>query len=231
MPYGISLIIPAYNEAENLKSLLPKVFCALSSLKLSFEVLVIDTMQAMDDTESVCRDSGAICIRREGGNMYGDAVRTGIKAASYSYIVMMDADGSHSPAYITDMRQAMQKTHCDVVIGSRYTKGGNSANSFLLKAMSYILNLTYRIVFGIKARDVSNSFRLYKADALKSISLECENFDIVEEILIKLCRSRHNFSIAEVPIYFDRRKAGKSKRSLFKFILSYISTMRRLRHI
>ncbi len=230
MKNGISVIIPSYQEAENLKNILPILKENLSALSIPSEILCIDTMEAMDNTESVCKEQGASCIRRSGGNSYGDAIRTGFPCAQYDYTVVMDGDGSHDPKYIKDFYEEMQKSH-DLIIGSRYTKGGNTQNPFVLKAMSYILNVTYRLLFGIKAKDISDSYRMYRTEQIKSLSLTCSNFDIVEEILIKLVMTKKDYDIKEVPIYFEERKAGVSKRKLGKFILSYITTIKKLKKI
>mgnify|MGYP007056182815 FL=1 len=84
-------------------------------------------------------------------------------------------------------------------------------------------------MFGIRVKDVSDSYRMYRTEQTQALVLECDNFDIVEEILIKLSMSRQPYDIREVPIYFEERKAGVSKRKLGKFILSYLATMRRLK--
>jgi dolichol-phosphate mannosyltransferase len=83
-------------------------------------------------------------------------------------------------------------------------------------------------VLGLKCRDVSNSFRLYDGAALRSLSLECENFDIIEEILIKLSLSKKDFTTLEVPFTFGTRKAGKTKRNLLTFAISYLGTLCKL---
>ena len=182
----------------------------------------------MDNTEEICKKYGAKYVNRRGGNFYGDAIRTGFDEAYGKYIVVMDADGSHGPDDIVRLYDAMRSGKPDLVIGSRYCKGGNTDNNFVLKAMSWILNFTYRVAFGLKVKDMSDSFRLYKAEQAKRLSLECDNFDIVEEILIKLYLSKKGFTITEVPIYFNKRQGGKSKRDLGKFILSYAHTMNKL---
>ncbi|MBR3244470.1 MAG: hypothetical protein IKF90_17565, partial [Parasporobacterium sp.] len=97
--------------------------------------------------------------------------------------------------------------------------------------MSWMLNVTYRVMFGLHIYDVSDSFRMYKGEQIRAISTECNNFDIVEELLIKLNYGYPNFSICEVPISFNKRVSGVSKRDLKKFILSYVKTMRRLLNI
>jgi dolichol-phosphate mannosyltransferase len=179
----------------------------------------------MDNTEEICQRNKCVYIKRENGNNYGDAVKTGIQRASYKYLVIMDADGSHNPDDIIKFYGAIKKG-ADLIIGSRYVAGGSSHNGLILKLMSYILNITYRIFFNIKAKDISNSFRMYHAEQLKSLVLECNNFDIVEEIIIKLSLSE--IKLVEIPVFFDQRKYGESKRDLKRYIFSYLETIGRL---
>lgn len=227
----ITILLPAYKEADNLKLLLPEINRILTELNASYEVLIVDTMEPMDDTKIVCESAGARYINRRHGNAYGDAVRTGILEAEGTYIVTMDADGSHEPKAVIDLYKEIKSSDIDLVIGSRYCKGGYTHNGFVLKSMSAILNLTYRILFQLKVRDISNSYRIYKATHLKEIPLECDNFDIVEEILIRMNYKYPNFHVKEIPISFQQRKYGTSKRDLVRFIISYLTTMRRLLHI
>lgn len=225
---SISVILPSYKEAENLKLLLPLLEKSLSELNVNYEVLIVDTVSPTDDTRYICNEYSFIrYIKRECGDSYGDAVRTGIKYASMNYIVFMDADGSHDSSKISELYNDITSGY-DLVICSRYIDGGNSHNGRILKFMSFMVNFCYRIIFNLKVRDVSNSFRIYYSSMLKSIKLECDNFDIVEEILIKLCLVFPEIKIKEIPIYFNKRLYGKSKRSLIKFIFSYIYTIARL---
>lgn len=220
----LSIVLPAYKEADNLKKILPKIHNQVSPLNIDYEILIVDTIENMDDTEDVCKLNNGTYLHRENGNLYGDAIRTGIKHARGKYILMMDADGSHEPKSIKDLYKEIVKENYDIVIGSRYCKGGKTDNSFILKSMSYILNVTYKVIFGLNVKDCSNSFRIYNSDILKKIKLKCDNFDIVEEILIKI----NSKNIKEVPIYFKKRDEGTSKRDLVKFIFSYLKTIIRL---
>ena len=224
----ISVVLPSYREAANLEVLLPELKRNLDALGKDYEILVVDTMEPMDNTEEICLQNSVRYVPREGGNQYGDAIRTGIKRAEGVFLTVMDADGSHNSADISRLYSCMTEENCDLVIGSRYCKGGYTDNPFLLRLMSRVLNLTYRIVFGIKVKDVSNSFRMYRSEQLRKLQLLCSHFDIVEEILIQLNCTFHPFLIREVPIVFSKRAAGESKRSLGQFILSYLHTMRRL---
>lgn len=224
----LSIVLPAYKEAENLKKILPEIHNQVTKLNLDYEVLIIDTIDKMDDTYIVCKNNSAIYINRENGNLYGDAIRTGIEKSKGRYLVFMDADGSHEPKSICDLYYKLVSVNYDVVIGSRYIKGGKTDNNIILKAMSWILNVTYRFIFDLKVKDCSDSFRIYQTEKIKSISLECDNFDIVEEILIKLYKKYPDLKITEIPIYFKKRDEGVSKRDLVKFIFSYFGTIKRL---
>ena len=223
----ISVVLPAYKESENLKVLLPKITDTLRDMEITSEILVVDTMQPTDDTSAVCKEAGAVYLHRRGGDAYGDAIRTGVEMAQGEWVVVMDSDGSHDPKDIPRLYEQAQDGY-DVVIGSRYTRGGDSHNGFILKSMSFMVNFVYRFVFGIKVKDVSDSFRVYQADRLKALSLSCDNFDIVEEILILFNVKYMDFRVTEVPIYFNKRVHGESKRDLVKFIFSYISSIVRL---
>jgi dolichol-phosphate mannosyltransferase len=95
--------------------------------------------------------------------------------------------------------------------------------------MSRFLNLGYSLVLGLKIQDVSTNFKLYRSSALLVEELQCENFDIVEEILARALRAKKGLKVVEVPDHFFERKAGESKRKLGPFIASYLLTLYRLR--
>ncbi|MEK7692373.1 MAG: hypothetical protein AAB425_15265, partial [Bdellovibrionota bacterium] len=111
----------------------------------------------------------------------------------------------------------------------RYVDGGSTENPTSLIWMSRILNWTYSFVLGLKCKDVSNSFKLYRGEALRGLDLYCDNFDIIEEILFKLSRANRDLRIREVPFAFKSRMFGETKRNLVVFIATYIITMVKLR--
>lgn len=226
-PVRLSVVMPAYQEEENLRLLLPRIVDALGSLGLSHEVVVVDTMAPLDATREVCEQLQVRYVPRHGGNSFGDAVRTGIAEARGEFIIFMDSDGSHSPEWIPKLF-AYHTSH-DVVIASRYVREGFTENSWVLVSMSRALNWTYSFVLGIDCRDVSNSFRLYRGTQLKALRLACDNFDIVEEVLFKLVRQNRGLRIREVPFTFKQRMFGKTKRNLILFIVTYLFTLIKLR--
>lgn len=222
----LSIVLPAYEETDSLKQVLPVLQEVVAGLTSSFEIVVVDTMQPRDDTPAVCQRLGVTYLPRQGGDLYGDAVRTGFQAARGRFVVMMDGDGSHNPRALPGLWE--HRDAYDLIIASRYVRGGQTENPALLIFMSHIVNVIFRLALGLKCYDVSNSFRLYRGADVRALQLECNHFDIVEEILVKLAALRPDFRIKEVPFTFEKRKAGKTKRQLLTFILGYVGTLWRL---
>lgn len=223
----ISVVLPSYLEEENLRFLLPRILDTLRASGRTHEVVVVDTVAPLDGTAAVCEALGARYINRTPGNTFGDAVRTGIDEARGQNIIFMDADGSHTPEFIQNLIDAAPGH--DVVIASRYVEGGFTDNSMALIAMSRLLNWTYSVVLGLRCKDVSNSFKLYRAEQLKSLQLSCANFDIVEEILHRLNKANPGLKIKEIPFSFKQRAFGKTKRNLVIFVFTYLQTIIRLK--
>ena len=223
----LSVIFPSYLEEENLRQLLPRLGEVLVGLGVKSEVLVIDTLAPMDNTRAVCEEQGVTYLNREGGNSYGDAIRTGIRRARGEFILFSDADGSHPPEFIRNLWSSAADS--DVVIASRYVAGGATDNTRALILMSLLVNIIYALVLNLRCKDVSNSFKLYRAPLLKDLQLHCKNFDIVEEILFKIKKRHPAVRIAEIPFTFKKRMFGNTKRSLVLFIFSFMVTLLRLR--
>lgn len=223
----LSIVLPAYMEEENLRQLLPRVMTVLSNLQVSGEVLVVDSMNPLDATREVCVSCGATYLNRSGGNYYGDAIRTGIRHARGEYIVFMDADGSHPPEFIVNLWNSRDEG--DVIIASRYIEGGATDNSRSLVLMSLLVNMIYALVLNLRCKDVSNSFKLYRAQHLKRPQLHCQNFDVVEEILFKIKRDNPDVRIREIPFTFRKRMFGNTKRNLLVFVFSFVVTLIKLR--
>ena len=222
-----SIVLLAYNEAENLKILLPQINEVAQKAGIDYEILIIDSAKPTDNTEEVAVENGAKYIPQE-EPFYGGAFRTGIKYVTKEHMLVLDADGSHDPKDIPAIHQKYAEGF-DMVIGSRYVAGGVSNDSKSSFVMSKILNTTMRIVIGVKAKDISTSYRLYDAKQIKAVKLVRNNYDILQEVILKMKinkRKKHQrFQIGETPIVFNKRMYGESKRQLLKFIKGYIVTV------
>lgn len=224
----LSVVLPCYQEEENLRIVLPRIIKALKEIVQAYEIVVVDTHLPLDETKAVCAELVQDHVRyvnREPGDCYADAVRTGIQKAEGQRILFMDADGSHSPEFISHLFE--RRDEADIIVASRYVDGGYTENSKSLVYMSKIVNIVYSIALGINCKDVSGSFKLYKAEQLKSLSLTCQNFDVIEEVLYKLVKVQ-SATVKEVPYTFKQRLFGDSKRSLILFMWTYFSTLIKL---
>lgn len=224
----ISTVLLAYKEEENLRVLMPRIKDALNSTGEEYEIIVIDTKEPLDNTKGLCEEEGALYFNQEEPG-FGGAYRKGISVIRGDKMLVLDSDGSHDPKYIPAMYSRFVEGY-DVVIGSRYTKGGSTSDAKSSQVMSAILNFIFRLFLGIKAKDMSTNFRIYDTSTFKDIKLRCVNYDVLEEILLemKLKKGKQGFRIAEVPIAFNKRIYGESKRRLIPFIMSYIGTLARL---
>lgn len=226
---SISVALLAYKEAENLKILLPQIIEQVEKCGEEYEILVVDTKEPLDNTAEVCAEYGAVYINQEYPG-FGGAFRTAIQYAQKDKFLILDSDGSHPPKNIPDLYQMFATGQYDVVIGSRYVKGGKTDDAKSSIIMSHMLNFAFRICLGISAKDISTDYRMYHTEQLKKVELNCVNYDVLQEVLLKLKLNKadRRLRIGEVPIYFQKRLYGESKRQLIKFIISYIRTIVRL---
>lgn len=226
---GISVALLAYKEEENLKVLLPQIIEQVERCGEEYEILVVDTEQPLDHTADVCGRFGARYVNQELPG-FGGAFCTAIKYAKKDKFLILDSDGSHPPKNIPDLHRMFASGRYDVVIGSRYVKGGRTDDAKSSIIMSHMLNFAFRVCLGISAKDISTDYRMYYTKQLKQVELTCVNYDVLQEVLLKLKLNKadHRLRIGEVPIYFQKRLYGESKRQLVKFIISYLKTITRL---
>lgn len=223
----VTVLLPAWREEENLRMLLPRIRASLERTGRTFEIVVVDAPAPLDATPEICAAHGVRHVARQPSGSYGDAFRTGLREARGGLILCMDADGSHAPELIPVL--LAKAGDADLVIGSRYVLGGFTENPFVLRLMSRIVNLCFTVVLGLPVRDVTNSLRVYRAALVRDLELRCDNFDVIEEILVALRRRHPGLRIVEVPVTFRRRMFGQTKRNLVAFAASFAFTLVRLR--
>jgi dolichol-phosphate mannosyltransferase len=217
----LSILLPAINEGDNLERLLPRLHEVARGIG-TYEILVLDGGSTDGTPERAARAGARVHRQSEPG--YGSALREGFAQAKGRLIVTMDADYSHDPGFIRDLWAARDRGA--VVVASRYCPGGSSDVSGLRSVLSRILNTVFRKVLAIDLRDLSSGFRLYRADALREVSITRRNFDALEEILIKIVGMGH--LVHEVPFTYRARGAGVSKARVIRFGFQLLRTLRQL---
>lgn len=223
MPPDLSVVIPAWDERENLEVMLPALKLVLDRIAIRAEILVIDG-GSKDGTREAAERLGARVIRqRERG--YGGALLAGFAATRAPYVVTMDADLSHPPDFLQEFWR--QRETAGMLIASRYISGGRAEMSWFRKLLSLILNKTFAAVLKIPVKDLSSGYRLYRRPVLDGLTLESRDFDVLQELLVKI-HSR-GWEIREIPMHYMPRGAGRSHARLFRFGVAYGKLLLRLR--
>ncbi|HDQ72906.1 MAG TPA: glycosyltransferase [Chloroflexi bacterium] len=218
----LSIIIPALNERDNLTRLIPLLIKVMPSDVESYEIIVVDG-RSHDGTSQVAEDLGAIVVTQHLPG-YGGALKSGFEQAQGEYILTMDADLSHPPAFLSTIWQA--RDEAEVVIASRYVPGGAADMPWFRYILSRLLNFTFTQGLSLPIQDVSSGFRLYRASVLHHFPIQSAHFDVLEEILIQA--HAHGWRIVEVPFRYEARYSGKSHVSLLKFGWAYLKTFLRM---
>ncbi len=222
----LTVVIPTYNEADNLPALAEAIFhLGVPGLQL----LIVD--DASPDGTGAVADRLAVkygamvngnrpqllVLHREGKGGLGTAYIAGMQRAladGADYIVQMDADFSHAPAYIPQMLGVMRSTDADVVIGSRYVPGGSLDEGWgwWRRFVSWWANLYSRVILGLRIRDMTAGFKLWQRNALLEIGLEQirSNGYSFQVEMAYLCE-KLGFYLIELPIHFEDRRIGQSK--------------------
>lgn len=225
------VIVPTYNEADNLDELLEQ----LLALSTPIGAIVVDD-NSPDGTGDMAErwaaeNPGRVhVIHRPAKLGLGTAYIAGFKKAindlAAERILTMDADFSHNPRYIPDMIALSRTKH--VVIGSRYVPGGGARNCTRKRIyLSRGANFVARTLLGLKARDATAGFRLYRREVLQSIPLDevfSSGYSFLVEMLF-LCQ-RRGWQIGEVPIIFEDRRKGQTKISRQEILKAQYTVLR-----
>lgn len=224
------VIIPTYNEIENIEKMIHTVF----SLPREFELLIVDD-GSPDGTAAKVKElqntyTAKLHIEERKGKLgLGTAYIHGFKwalARNYDYIFEMDCDFSHNPADLPRLLEACEKG-ADVAVGSRYVKGGNVSNWDMKRILlSYFASIYVRMILWIPVKDTTAGFKCYKRKVLESIELDRIRFmGYAFQIEMKYRAVKKGFKIVEVPIMFTDRVLGVSKMSTKIFKEAFIGVI------
>ena len=227
----IAIIIPTYNEAENIRELVEKIL----ALKLQNSKIIIVDDNSPDGTGKLAdslakKHRGKITVIHRPGKLgLGTAHKDGFKlAASHEakVIITMDADLSHDPSVIPQMLNKLKSS--DLVIGSRYVEGGGIVGFPLWRlALSSIAQGLCRFFLRIKVHDSTTAYRAYKKDALEKIkpeTIKSDGYSYLIEVVYRAQKER--LSVFETPIIFKAREKGKSKVSQAEILKALVTVFR-----
>ncbi|WP_345977785.1 polyprenol monophosphomannose synthase [Sulfurimonas sp. HSL3-7] len=230
MSRGI-VVIPTYNEIDNIEVILKKVF----DLQLELDILIVDDnspdktyakVQELIDTKLYGEKLHLIIRQKKEG--LGKAYIEGFKwclAREYAFVIEMDADLSHDPKYLPAFIEKIKEY--DLVIGSRYVKGGGVVNWSLLRKFISFGGSTYaRTILGISIKDVTGGFKCFRREVLEAIDLDnIMSAGYAFQIEMNYRTILKGFKVKEVPIVFEDRVAGKSKMSKKIFIEALLNVV------
>jgi dolichol-phosphate mannosyltransferase len=228
------VIIPTYNEKENIQKMVHTVM----GLEMEFDLLIIDD-GSPDGTAALVKElmpefEGRLFMEERSGKLgLGTAYIHGFKWAlerDYEFIFEMDCDFSHNPNDLIRLYNAAVEEPADLVIGSRYIKGVNVVNWPMGRVlMSYYASAYVRLITGMSIRDTTAGFKCYRRKVLETIPLEkVKFFGYAFQIEMKFLAWKYGFKLFEVPIIFTDRTAGESKMSsgIFKEAVFGVLEMR-----
>jgi len=224
------VIIPTYNEKENIERIIRKVF----SLSYFFEILVIDD-GSPDGTAEIVKnlqkEYPALHLEQRTGKLglgtaYIHGFRWALAKPQYEYIFEMDADFSHNPDDLIRLREACVNG-ADVAVGSRYVRGVNVVNWPMSRVlMSYFASMYVRLITRIDIQDATAGFKCYHRKVLATIPLDKIKFvGYAFQIEMKFTAIKYGFKVEEVPIIFTDRTEGTSKMSTRIFREAFIGVI------
>jgi dolichol-phosphate mannosyltransferase len=229
---GNLVIIPTYNEKENIEAIIDAVF----SLPVQFEILIVDD-GSPDGTAEIVKDlqkkfPGFLHIEERKGKLgLGTAYIHGFKWAlknEYDFVFEMDADFSHDPKDLPRLLEACKPEGVGMSVGSRYCKGGKVKDWPLGRyLMSYFASLYVRVMLWINIKDTTAGFKCYKKDVLQKLNLDDIWFiGYAFQIEMKYSTLKSGFKVVEVPILFKDREKGTSKMDMKIFKEAFFGVLK-----
>lgn len=222
---AFDLIIPVFNEAENL----PAFFSRWEKLGLKANVIFVDNGSTDGSLELLRQYSGARVIEHKSNEGYGASIIDGIRAGNHDRMVIIDADGEYPPECIPDLLDALE-IH-DIVYASRFLAGGAAVMPWLKARGNQVISEAFNHLFQQQVTDLYTGCKALRRSCLDQVVLEQPGFEHVLELSAKL--AARQFRIHEIPVVFTPRRAGKSKMrhgietaKFFYWLLQYAHRMR-----
>ena len=203
----ISVVIPAYNEANTIGDIISNTISTMESLKMPYEIIVVDD-GSNDNTRRIAAGYKATVLSNGKNQGKGYALRKGFRYARGDIIVTVDSDGTHKPKEIPDLINPLFNG-ADIVAGSRFLGRGMNSTSRLHRLGNSLFNITITILTGKRVTDSQTGFRAFKKQVLRSLNLESLGYEVETEITVK--GLNNGFTFQEKPISCNERKYSNSK--------------------
>lgn len=230
---SVALVIPMYNEEENIAHALDCAMVALDRYSADYEIIVVDDASTDRSAEIVAQEAAADprirLLRHEVNRGLGASLKTGFAAAQKDLVLYMDADLPFDPDIVGRAIQAMKVTRADVIAGYRLDR---TTEGFVRTVYSYLYNMLIGILFGWPHRDINFSFKLMRREVLEAIELKSEGSLIDAELIVKA--KNLGFHIQQLGLdYFPRTRGSSTLSSpsvIFKILRELIALYPEMRH-
>jgi glycosyltransferase involved in cell wall biosynthesis len=230
---SVSLVIPMYNEEENIAHALACATAALDRYSRDYEIIVVDDASKDRSAEIVAQEIAADprirMLRHEVNRKLGASLKTGFAAARKELVLYMDADLPFDPDAVGRAIQAIKVTRADVIAGYRLDR---TTEGFVRTVYSYLYNMLIGILFGWPHRDINFSFKLLRREVLEAIELKSEGSLIDAELIVKA--KNLGFHIQQLGLdYFPRTRGSSTLSSpsvIFKILRELIALYPEMRH-
>jgi dolichol-phosphate mannosyltransferase len=219
----LSVVLPTLDESAGLNVVLPRLKALFDKLGVRGELLVVDG-GSKDDTAAVAAAHGARVVRQVGPG-FGSAVREGIKEARAERVALMDADGSHAPEALEAFWA--RRGDAELIIGSRYCRGGSAQMPMTRQVLSRALNLVSRRVLDLPVRESSSGFRLYHGPSARAVASDATDFSVQQDLMVGILAAGGR--VIELPIHYAPRVGGASKANAWKLAPAYVRLLLRLK--
>jgi dolichol-phosphate mannosyltransferase len=226
-----SILVPTYNERENISLLIYMIDKYLTENNISYEIIVVEdnspdnTLECVKKMQKFYGESKIKILSRPGKMGLGSAYIDGCKLCTGNFIFIMDADFSHHPKFLLDFIKKQKETNCDIVTGTRYNLGGGVYGwNPLRKIISRCANFMASFFLRPGVSDLTGSFRLFKKEVFMDLLKKIKNKGYAFQMEIMIRGIYKGYKVEEIPITFVDRVMGKSKLGMGEIII-YFNTV------
>lgn len=225
----MTIVIPAYNEQDNIKRIPIELLFFLEKMPITYEVIIINdgsTDNTLNEAKKISIENRNLKIIQHDTNLgLAESLRTAIEHTQGNLVVFLDADFTFHPSEIEKLYEKYIEKNCDCIIGSCFN-AGNISVPFYRLVLTKVVNKMYRMLLETKISAITPIFRLYKTSVLKQLKLVSQGFEISAEIFFELIKEKKH--LEEIPVKLTTRIYDKSKLQVKKELANHIKILTRI---